>query len=52
MFYFGKASQFLFLFISHRHLLFVRRNQQGNLAFRMTRAEDTHLTLASIPFLK
>ena len=28
----------------------MRRNQPGNLAFRTTIIEDTHLTLAAIPF--
>ena len=28
----------------------MRRNKPGNLAFRTTIVEDTHLTLAAIPF--
>ena len=48
VFYFEKASLasclLPFLFVC------VHRDQQGNLAFRMTTVEDTHLTLADMPF--
>ena len=47
-----KASRSSGFFVSHRHLLFAlsATRQQGNLAFRTTRVDDTHLTLAANPF--
>ena len=46
----GKAPLPSYLFAQLRQVLFSRRNQKGNLAFSTTKAEDTHLTLAAIPF--
>ena len=40
----------MFIRFSPPSFVCVRHNQQGHLAFRTTRVEDTHLTLAAIPF--
>ena len=41
---------FVFIRFSLPSFVCVRRNQPDNLAFRMTKVEDTHLTLEAIPF--
>ena len=47
----SKKVSLSLVFCAAKHLLFsVHRNQQFNLAFRMTGVEDTHLTRAVIPF--
>ena len=40
---------FMFIWFSPSFFVFVRRNQKGNLVFKMTRGEDAHLTLVAIP---
>ena len=43
-----KRHVFVFVRLSPSFFVCVRRNKQGNLAFRTIRVEDTHLTLAAI----
>ena len=46
----AKTALLLDFFVSHLLFVHVRRNYSGNLAFRTTIIEDTHLTLAAISF--
>ena len=51
MFHFEKSvTVFVFLLFSPSSFVCVRRTQPGNLTFTTTGIEDTHLTLAVIPF--
>ena len=51
VFYFGKSvTAFMFIRFSSSYFVCVRCNQAGNLTFRMTEVEDTHLAPAAFPF--